>query len=463
MNDLNQSALQKDTGMTVEKIQIDTLVIGAGQAGVAMSEHLSSLGVPHLVLERKRIAEAWRTGRWDSLVANGPAWHDRFPGLEFEALDPDAFAAKEQVADYFEAYAKKFNAPIRTGVEVQQVQRNAGRPGFTVETSEGVIEANQVVVATGPFQRPVIPPIAPEDNQITQLHSADYRNPQQLPEGAVLVVGAGSSGVQIADELQRAGKQVYLSVGAHDRPPRAYRNRDFCWWLGVLGEWDAETVQAGKEHVTIAVSGARGGHTVDFRRLAQQGMMLVGLTKSFDGAVVSFEADLADNLARGDENYLALLDAADAYIARNGIDLPEEPEARTILPEPACVTHPVLELDLAGAGVTSIIWATGYSVDYSWLKVDAFNANGKPQHQRGVSSEPGVYFVGLPWLSRRGSAFIWGVWHDAKHIAEHIVKQRTYLAYRDAAQRQAETERKARPDAPNPNSHVQKASLMGVS
>ncbi|MGH8486027.1 MAG: flavin-containing monooxygenase, partial [Pseudomonas sp.] len=392
--------------MTNNKTVIDTLVVGAGQAGVAMSEHLSRLGVPHLVLERNRIAEAWRTGRWDSLVANGPAWHDRFPGLEFDGLDPDAFAAKDQVADYFEAYAQKFNAPVRTGVEVTKLERNVGRPGFTVETSDGVIEATNVVVATGPFQRPVIPAIAPTDSPITQIHSAAYRNPEQLAEGAVLVVGAGSSGVQIADELQRAGKQVYLSVGAHDRPPRAYRNRDFCWWLGVLGLWDAEGVQPGKEHVTIAVSGARGGHTVDFRRLAQQGMTLVGLTKAFNGGVVSFESNLADNIARGDENYLALLDAADAYITANGLDLPLEPEARIMLPDPACISNPILELDLAKAGVTTVIWATGYSVDYDWLKVNAFKADGKPQHQRGVSSEPGIYFVGLPWLARRGSAFI---------------------------------------------------------
>lgn len=424
--------------MTVERTSIDTLVVGAGQAGVAMSEHLSKLGVPHLVLERDRIAERWRTGRWDSLVANGPAWHDRFPGMEFDDLDPDAFASKDQVADYFEAYARKFNAPIRTGVEVTKVVRNAGRPGFTVETTKGVIEANRVVVTTGPFQRPVIPPIAPEAGELTQIHSADYRNPGQLPEGAVLVVGAGSSGVQIADELQRAGKQVYLSVGAHDRPPRAYRNRDFCWWLGVLGEWDAEVMRPGREHVTIAVSGARGGHTVDFRRLAHQGITLVGLTKAFNDGVVTFESDLADNLARGDENYLSLLNAADAYIARNGLDLPEEPEARHMLPDPECVTHPIPELDLAGAGVTSIVWATGYAVDYNWLHVNAFDANGKPKHQRGVSIEPGVYFLGLPWLSRRGSAFIWGVWHDAKHIADHIVTQRKYLSYRDASERQAE-------------------------
>ncbi|MFM0500580.1 flavin-containing monooxygenase [Paraburkholderia caffeinilytica] len=424
--------------MTVERTLIDTLVVGAGQAGVAMSEHLSKLGVPHLVLERDRIAERWRTGRWDSLVANGPAWHDRFPGMEFDDLDPDAFAPKERVADYFEAYARKFNAPIRTGVEATKVVRNTGRPGFTIETTKGVIEANRVVVTTGPFQRPVIPPIAPETGKLTQIHSADYRNPGQLPAGAVLVVGAGSSGVQIADELQRAGKKVYLSVGPHDRPPRAYRGRDFCWWLGVLGEWDAEVMRPGKEHVTIAVSGARGGHTVDFRRLANQGITLVGLTKSFDDGVVTFESDLADNLARGDENYLSLLNAADAYIARNGLDLPEEPEARNMLPDPECVTHPLPELDLAAAGVTSIVWATGYAVDYSWLYVNAFDANGKPRHQRGVSTEPGVYFLGLPWLSRRGSAFIWGVWHDARHIADHIVTQRKYLSYRDASERQAE-------------------------
>ncbi len=421
--------------MTAEKFSTDTLVIGAGQAGIAMSEHLSNLGVPHVVLERSRIAEAWRSGRWDSLVANGPVWHDRFPGLEFDDLDPDAFASKERVADYFVSYAEQFNAPIRTGVEVKKVTRNADRQGFTVETSEGVYEANRIVAATGPFQRPVIPPIAPADSAIHQIHSADYRNPAQLPEGAVLVVGAGSSGVQIADELQRAGKQVYLSVGAHDRPPRSYRNRDFCWWLGVLGEWDAPASKPGKEHVTIAVSGARGGHTVDFRALAKLGITLVGLTDSFQQGVVRFKPDLAQNLANGDQNYLSLLDAADAYIARNGLDLPEEPEARYFLPEPECVARPILQLDLAQAGVTSIIWATGYAVDYSWLKVNAFDANGKPQHQRGVSSEPGVYFLGLPWLLRRGSTFIWGVWHDAKIIADHIATQRKYLAYRDAEQR----------------------------
>ncbi|WP_406633027.1 flavin-containing monooxygenase [Amycolatopsis sp. WGS_07] len=388
--------------------QVEALVVGGGQAGLAMSEHLSECGVPHLVLERNRIAERWRSERWDSLVANGPAWHDRFPGLEFPGIAPGAFASKDQVADYFEAYAEKIAAPVRTGVEVTSVRRHEGRPGFRVETSEGAIDARFVVAATGPFQRPVIPPIVPADAGPVQLHSSGYRNPGQLPEGAVLVVGAGSSGVQIAEELRRSGREVYLSVGPHDRPPRSYRDRDFCWWLGVLGKWDAETPPAGAEHVTIAVSGARGGHTVDFRALAGLGITLVGMTGAYENGKLSFATDLAKNIAAGDENYLALLDEADAYVARNGLDLPEEPSARELGPDPACVTDPVLELDLAAAGVTSIVWATGFAVDYSWLQVDAFDENGRPQHRRGVSVEPGVYFLGLPWLARRGSSFIWG-------------------------------------------------------
>ncbi|WP_279213709.1 NAD(P)/FAD-dependent oxidoreductase [Delftia acidovorans] len=425
--------------MTAEIQTINTLVVGAGQAGIAASEHLGQLGVEHLVLERQRIAQAWRTGRWDSLVANGPAWHDRFPGLEFKG-DRDGFPGKDEVADYFEDYVRQIKAPVRTGVEVRRVTRNQGRPGFTVQTSEGVIEARNVIAATGPFQVPVIPPIAPAapaapaDGSLLQIHSAHYHRPAQLPEGAVLVVGAGSSGVQIADELQRAGRKVFLSVGAHDRPPRAYRGRDFCWWLGVLGEWDAAIAKPGREHVTIAVSGARGGHTVDFRALGHQGITLVGLTESFADGRVRFRDDLAENIANGDANYLAMLDAADDYIRRNGLDLPEEPEARRRLPDPECMTHPLRELDLAAAGITSIIWATGYRVDFSWLQVDSFEPGGKPRHHRGVGHEPGIYFLGLPWLSRRGSSFIWGVWHDAKFVADHIAKQRRYSDY-DAAAR----------------------------
>jgi len=416
-----------EVGMPVRTIEV--LVVGAGQAGLAMSEHLGEGGIPHLVLERDRIAERWRTQRWDSLVANGPAWHDRFPGLELFDVAPDGFASKDQVADYFVAYAEKIGAPVHCDVEVTSVRRNDGRPGFSVETTEGGYEARFVVAATGPFQRPVIPPVVPADAQLVQLHSSDYRNPAQLPAGAVLVVGAGSSGVQIADELRRSGRSVYLSVGPHDRPPRRYRGRDFVWWLGVLGKWDADTPPEGAEHVTIAVSGARGGHTVDFRELAASGVELVGRARCFEEGRLRFAADLADNVAAGDASYLSLLDEADAYVERNGLDLPEEPEARQLRADPACLRRPILELDLAGAGITSIVWATGYATDFDWLQVDAFDSEGRPRHRRGVSSEPGVYFVGLPWLSRRGSSFIWGVWHDARFVAEHIGIQRSYLGY----------------------------------
>ena len=413
----------------------DTLIVGAGQAGVAISEHLTRYGVPHLVLERDRIAERWRTGRWDSLVANGPAWHDRFPGMEFENLDPDAFAGKDAVAEYFVAYAKKFNAPIRCGVEVESVEKHPDRSGFLDKTSEGLIDAKRVVAATGPFQQPLIPPIVPTDAGPNQIHSHDYRNPEQLTDGAVLVVGSGSSGTQIADELLRSGRRVFLSVGPHDRPPRQYRGRDFVWWLGVLGKWDMHAMDPGTQHVTISVSGANGGKTIDFRRLANEGMTLTGMTATYDAGVLSFANDLAENIANGDANYLSVLDEADAFVARTGLELPEDEDARKMEPDPECLTNPVEELNLQQQDINSIIWATGFSADYSWLKVDAFDAAGKPQHHRGVSSEPGIYFLGLPWLSSRGSSFIWGVWHDAKHLADHISVQRSYMEHHSASLR----------------------------
>jgi putative flavoprotein involved in K+ transport len=406
--------------MTIETI--DTLIIGGGQAGLAMSAHLSQRGVAHLVLEKARIAEAWRSKRWDSLVANGPAWHDRFPILDFPDLEPQVFAHKDRIVAYFEQVAEMTKAPVRCGVEVISVVPEG--EGYLAETSHGKIHARQVVVATGPFQQPLIPSVVPEAAGIYQSHSQGYKNPAQLPEGAVLVVGAGASGSQIADELLRAGRKVYLSVGPHNRPPIRYRGRDFCWWLGVLGEWDQKVRAPGTEHVTIAVSGAHGGRTVDFRDFAARGMTLLGRIGTYQDGVMAVAGDLAKNIAGGDANYLATLDKADAYAAAQGLDLPEEPEARVFGPVPDCVSQPIRALDLAQEGITSIIWATGFRNDYSWLKVDAFDAQGRPEHARGVSKAKGVYFLGLPWLASRASPFIWGVWRDAEHLAESIAAKK---------------------------------------
>ena len=403
--------------MAVE--QVETLVIGGGQAGLSMSEQLSKQGLKHLVLERHRIAERWRTERWDGLHANGPAWHDRFAAMTIAGVEPDGFASRDQMVAYFEAYAERIAAPVRSGVEVTALRRKPDGSGFRAETAAGVIEATNVIAATGPFQRGIVPDVVPADSGIVQMHSTAYRNPAQLPPGAVLVVGAGSSGTQIADELARAGRAVYLCVGQHQRPPRRYRGQDFCYWLGVLGLWNLPRDPAA-QHVTIAVSGAYGGHSINFRRLARSGVTLLGRLDGCTGGTLHIAPDLVRNLAEGDASYLALLDAADAYVARTGIDLPEEPAARIPEPDPDCVTNPILRLNLRDAGIGSIIWATGFKLDFGWLHAGVFDANGTPLHQRGVTDVPGLYFLGLSWLSRRASSFIFGVEADAAYLAEHI-------------------------------------------
>ncbi|MBA3909505.1 MAG: FAD-dependent oxidoreductase [Rhodobacter sp.] len=391
-----------------------TLIIGGGQAGVATSAQLQKHGLPHLVLERARIAERWRSERWDSLVANGPAWHDRFPEAEFDDIDPDAFPDKERVARYFEDFANARALPVRTGVEVKRLERHGD--GFLAITSQGTIQARNVVVATGPFQRPVIPTVV-DDPGIVQLHSSSYRNPGALPDGTVLVVGAGSSGAQIAEELARAGRRVLLSIGPHDRPPRRYRGQDFVWWLGKLGKWDAKAPTPGTEHVTISVSGAYGGQTMDFRRLAALGITLLGRAGDYREGRLHFAPDLRRNIENGDQNYLSVLDEADAYAKAHGLDLPEEPKARQFLPLPDCVLAPTLHLDLHAEAIGAIIWATGFQVDFGWIDIDVFHPDGRPRHTDGITEVPGLYFIGLPWLSCRGSAFIWGAWCDAERLA----------------------------------------------
>ena len=309
---------------------VETLIVGGGQAGLALSHGLSQRGCRHLVLERGRIAERWRTERWDGLRFQFPNWSVQLPDFPFPHTDPDGFATSAEIVDFLSAYADFIAAPVRCGVTVTALLRRPGTSGFLAETSDGPIEAGNVVVATGPYQRPIVPALLPEDAGVFQVHASRYREPGQLPPGAVLIVGSGASGAQIAEELVRAGRHVYLSVGRHRRLPRRYRGRDLIWWLSAMGLDQTPVENRGPDKSLPLITGAYGGHTIDFRHFAMQGMTLLGRVEAARGGTLDFAPDLADSLAFGDAAYTAFLDRADVHVARHDLDMPEEPAARAV-------------------------------------------------------------------------------------------------------------------------------------
>jgi putative flavoprotein involved in K+ transport len=400
--------------------RIKTLIIGGGQAGLTMSHRLKQRGLAHLVLERHRIAERWRSERWDGLRFQFPNWSVALPDFPFPHADPDAFAASGDILDYVSAYAAFVAPPIRCGVAVTALRRGDRGSGFVAETSDGPIEAGNVVIATGPYQRPIMPTALSGGIGAFQVHASRYQNPNQLPSGAVLVVGSGASGAQITEELFRAGRRVYLSVGRHTRLPRRYRGRDLIWWLGATGIDQTPVEKRGPSRLLPVISGAHGGQTIDFRRFAAEGVTLLGRVEAARDGVIAFAPDLADSLASGDATYAAFLELADSHIERHALNMPEDPVARAVLPDPSCLTAPVRQLDVGAAGITSVIWATGYGVDFGWIHVPVLNAQGEPVHRRGISDVPGLYFLGLQWLSRMNSSFLSGVGDDAAVLADHI-------------------------------------------
>lgn len=406
--------------------KVNTVVVGAGQAGLSMSEHLSKANISHVVLEKGRIAESWRSARWDSLRANGPAWHDRLPSMRIPDIEQDVFTPKERLVDYLSSFAENTKAPVRTDVTVLSVKKLPKKQGFLVSTTAGDFEAINVIAATGPFQVPVTPEIVPETADVVQMHSVAYKNPDQLPDGAVLVVGAGASGGQIAEELVDTGRKVYLSLGRHIRPPRFYRDREGAYWTGVLGRWDTVNRDKNVQNIALAISGVHTKMPIDYRLLASKGAVLVGRTQSYSDGKLTFADDLAKNIEEGNKSYLNTLDVIDQYIEYNGLELPENPDARNLLPPTEYEKNSILELDLADAGITSIIWAAGFKRDYSWLELDIFDEEGNPIHELGVSKEPGIYFLGLPFQSRRRSSFLFGVWYDAKYVADYIAMMQMY-------------------------------------
>jgi len=405
--------------MPVESI--DTLIIGGGQAGLVMSYRLKQRGIPHLVLERARIAERWRSERWDGLKFQFPNWSVRLPDFAFPHSDPDAFATADEIVKYIDAFAAFAAVPIRCGVEVTRLMRSAG--GLIAETTKGAIEARNVVVATGPYQRAVVPDLL-RDHPVFQLHAVGYKNPQQLPSGAVLVVGGGASGAQIADELLRADRRVHLAIGQHSRMPRRYRGQDLTWWFGALRLFDMKAEQRGPIKVNPSITGAYGGYTIDFRRFAASGITLLGRVQAARDGVLEIAPNLAESLTTGDLYYAAFLDMLDAHVEQHGLKLPEDPAARAVLADPPCVTEPIHRLDLGDHDISAVIWATGYDVDFSWIDLPVTGSSGEPQHRNGLSDVPGLYFLGLPFLTKLYSAFLSGVGDDAADLADYIATRR---------------------------------------
>jgi putative flavoprotein involved in K+ transport len=384
-----------------------------------MSHMLSQRGCPHLVVERHRVAERWRSERWDGLRFQFPNWSVQLPDFLFAHEDPNAFATVPEILSFVCRYAEFVKAPVRCGTDVTALRRN-GQCGFVAQTSRGPIEAANVVVATGPYQRPVVPAAMKGGLSVTQMHGSRYANPAQLPPGAVLIVGSGASGAQIAEELAFAGRRVFLSVGRHRRMPRRYRGHDLIWWLRELGLERTPVENRGPERALPLITGAYGGHTIDFREFAAAGVTLLGHMTDHDRAAAEFAPDIAATLAAGDATYLNFLDVVDAHVLRHALDVPAEPEARVIGAEPSCVRAPLTRLDFSDAGVSSIIWATGYGLDFGWIDIPVLDPRGEPRHSKGVSEVPGLYFLGLQWLSRMNSSFMSGVGDDAAFLADHI-------------------------------------------
>jgi putative flavoprotein involved in K+ transport len=405
--------------MPVERIE--TLVIGGGQAGLTMSHRLKQRGLKHLVLERHRIAERWRSERWDGLKFQFPNWSVRLPDFLFPHTDPDAFASSGDIVAFIEAYAKFVAPPIRCGVAVTRLARD-GASGFVAETADGAIAADNVVVATGPYQRAIMPDLLHDEAGVFQVHASFYQNPKQLPPGAVLVVGAGASGAQIAEELHRAGRRVFLAVGQHTRMPRRYRGQDLTWWFGALRLFDM-TPEQRTQRVNPSITGAYGGHTIDFRRFAADGITLTGRIVAARDGVLDIAPGLAESLANGDAYYATFLDMLDEHVERRGLNLPDDPAARAALADAPCVTTPRRSLDLAKEDISAVIWATGYGVDFGWIDIPVLDASGEPMHRCGITDAPGLYFLGLQWLSKMHSAFLSGVGDDAAVLADHIARR----------------------------------------
>lgn len=401
---------------------IDTLIIGGGQAGLALSYYLLQQGRAHIVLEQAaQPAEVWRNHRWDSFTFVTPNWSIKMPGGVYNGPDPDGFMPCAEIVAYFEDYITRYNLPIRFNTCATALTKTGD--AFRVETMAGSIEARNVVIATGLFQKPKLPAFSAKiDPSIKQLHSGEYRNPNALAPGAVLVIGSGQSGCQIAEELYQSGRQVYMSTGKAPRAPRRYRGKDIVAWLDATGFFDMTVDQLPSPRAKFAAnpqaSGKDGGHSVNLHQFMRDGVTLLGRIQDASGTHVYFAPDLYENLKSNDNGERELLKMIDSYIARTGLDTPSE-----TLPEPLADGYSaplIAELELRAQNITTIIWSNGYGFDFSWIPFSIFDADRYPIQTRGVTTVPGLYFLGLHFMHTRKSGILLGIAEDAAYLAEQI-------------------------------------------
>jgi putative flavoprotein involved in K+ transport len=400
----------------------EAIVIGGGQAGLAISRCLSDRAIDHVVLERGRVAERWRSERWDSLRLLTPSWQSRLPGYRYQGDDPDGYMTMPEVVRYLEGYAASFAAPVEMGTTVLAVEPAAS--GYRVATDRGVLHARNVVIATGYCDEPYVPDMSAHlPRHVVQTTPTRYRNPEQLPEGGVLVVGASASGLQLADEIAASGRPVTLAVGRHSRLPRLYRGKDILWWLDAMGVFDETAddvydVEISRQQPSLQLVGRPDRSTLDLPRLQEKGVRLVGRAIGVEGSRVGFGDDLVAYTAAADVKLARLLARIDDFVARSGlagsVGAPE-PFVPFLWPAPAPAA-----IDLRSADIRTVVWATGFRRRYPWLRVPVLDSRGEILHRAGVTEASGLYVLGLHFLRRRKSSFLDGVGDDAAVLAEHI-------------------------------------------
>lgn len=403
----------------------DVVIVGGGQAGLAMSHHLTAQGRLHVVLEQGRIAESWRSKRWDSLCLIAPNWSLELPGYAYAGDDPEGYMGKDEVAAHLEAYARSFAAPVQEGVRVLAIERRAPSAAFHVQTETITYEAAQVVLATGALQRPRVPAWAGDlPPAMTQVAPYDYRNPQLLPPGAVLVVGSGQTGCQIAEELVRAGRPVSLAVSRSWWLPRRYRGRNVSAWLRALGwmKWRVDELPPGARtgQANPQLSGGDGGHDINVHTLAREGVQFLGRVQGVRDGKLILGSDLAANVAWGDEQARTFLRSIDEHIRNQVLEAPVEDWPRDLEATEDPTQQTPGELDLSAAGVSTVIWATGYRPDLGWVGLPFLDNEGYPIQRRGVTSVPGLYILGLDWLYTAGSGLFPGLTDDAAYLAAQM-------------------------------------------